>query len=794
MLDQLVSITIKRGFFDRETEFQLFRDNKRLAIIYGKNGSGKTAISDTLKKKKEGILETNDVCIFKANDDVALDPSNIIDKIHVFNEEYIDQNVKFSDSDGLKSVVMFGEQVAIDNKINKLEKSLTERKNELKTYGLDEFEKKGSINNPQTHLDSCKEQLKNGWAIRDRDIKGNHRATAVKDSIFDEVIKYKNNDDLIKLNSEFRYKLNDYIKIKSDDTEKALIPLPPIIDFEDELILLVNKKINKPLSDELQEKILKVIDKIGYDQIHQIETKIVKSEMDFCPLCMQKVDSIYKKELEKSIKMAINEEMQSFIKDIDKFFLKEIKLDLDDYNIIDEKLVQQLKDKCDKINTILGEYRLLIEQRKDRIFDEFNEEKKGYEDIYDELVEIIKALNQKIISFNTGIKARDEIIEELYKLNYKIAYLEIESTYNSYLSSQKKKDEVENKYIQINEQIKRINEEIELLNARKKNVDIAYDIINKNLEYIFYDKNRLTVELNNDKYYVKSYGQNVSLDKLSTGERNVISLCYFFVDILNNCNEKSMYCNDLFIVLDDPISSFDIENKVGIFSYLRSIIGKIINKNENSKIIIFTHELESFFHFEKISLDLSYRNNTYFGQLKNKTISDFNADNKNIYNELLRNIYSFAKGERNDLESTIGNMMRRVLEAFATFNYKTGIESLSTDTQILNKLENDQEKDHFSNLMYRLVLHNESHLRDATYAITENNLFTYISLDEKRKTAQSILVFLYILNDLHIKKHLGDINEIEKWKQGLFQDSELEDTREATTEIKKEKVTARAVN
>ena len=59
--------------------------------------------------------------------------------------------------------------------------------------------------------------------------------------------------------------------------------------------------------------------------------------------------------------------------------------------------------------------------------------------------------------------------------------------------------------------------------------------------------------------------------------------------ILENTNEKDEFKEPCLIILDDPISSFDMENKVGLYTFFRMMFDKIIRNNNESKIINFTH-------------------------------------------------------------------------------------------------------------------------------------------------------------------------------------------------------------
>ena len=307
------------------------------------------------------------------------------------------------------------------------------------------------------------------------------------------------------------------------------------------------------------------------------------------------------------------------------------------------------------------------------------------------------------------------------------------------------------------------------MNSKKKNVKDAGTEINRSLSYIFLDNNRLSLSLDDNRYIVLSNGKPVPLKKLSTGERNIISLCYFFCSIGEGKKTKQRYDDEYLIFIDDPISSFDHDNKIGIYSLLRDKIKNF----KNSNFIFLTHNYEVGYNLAKIFNDVYGNGNskgrksnhiTNYLEIKERQVVDTSFDlskGKNQYKLLLQEIFNYAcdkESKLNDL--TIGNSIRRILEMFATFEYNVGFE------RVIDKIKDDGNLNKIlKNYMYRILLNNESHSMLSAYAFDEVNRFEMFSSDEKHLTAKLALIMLNILNSNHISSYLSeeDCKTLKKW-------------------------------
>ena len=185
--------------------------------------------------------------------------------------------------------------------------------------------------------------------------------------------------------------------------------------------------------------------------------------------------------------------------------------------------------------------------------------------------------------------------------------------YNRYLAQY---SEYEKLSIEEQNANKLVDEKLSLckkLEAERKNIDIAVDLINKGLKYIFFSKGRLEIIVENDKYKLLSNGKPVLPSNISVGERNIIGLCYFFASMLQGKDDKNAFKDECLIIIDDPVSSYDFENKIGILSFLKVKLSQFLNGNLNSKAIILTHDLLTFFDIEKILEELQNEFNDTYG-------------------------------------------------------------------------------------------------------------------------------------------------------------------------------------
>lgn len=110
-------------------------------------------------------------------------------------------------------------------------------------------------------------------------------------------------------------------------------------------------------------------------------------------------------------------------------------------------------------------------------------------------------------------------------------------------------------------------------------------------------------------------------------------------------------------------------------------LGLFLEGNQYSCALLMTHDLMTYSDMDKIFKEMNdaynqNHRNGYFlrWKLEQRTLSEMKIDQHQEYSELIRDVYSFALGKQDNASLMIGNEMRQILEAFATFEYKTNIE------------------------------------------------------------------------------------------------------------------------
>lgn len=785
MLEQIKGIKLKGANFVNQTGLNLFNSPKdkiaKVTLVYGRNGSGKSTISNAFKKVKgEDILNIETASLYD-NDSHEISINDSGDKvIFVFNEDFVNDKVKIQE-EGLGSIIMLGEKADLTVKIEQATEQLSEVKDnqvEIKQK-IEEYKDVTNLKSPYYYYEKMCMALKNddGWAGRERRIKELRRNANVPKDKYLEFVNITASKSRSELLIDFEEQMRELEKAKQGSGKiiEEIIKIPDTyINFNYSAISkLLEETMEKPLLSEREKYLLKLVETGEKDFLQKQLDYFGNDEVQYCPFCLQDISDDYKVNLVAKIQSILSDFVKEHCRKLSGFLLEEINFDFTPFIKLNSYM--ESSELLNKINSSIQENNSVIQKKINS----------PYTCIYDDIIDItfllieleksLKNLDKERDEYNKNIVNTKPIIDRLVSINNEIAYYDIVDDYNRYLAQY---SEYEKLSIEEQDVNKLVNEKLLLckkLEAERKNIDIAVDLINKGLKYIFFSKGRLEIIVENDKYKLLSNGKPVLPSNISVGERNIIGLCYFFASMLQGKDDKNAFKDECLIIIDDPVSSYDFENKIGILSFLKVKLSQFLNGNINSKAIILTHDLLTFFDIEKILEELQNEFNDTYGkkrtvfnlfELKKCNLMEFQYKKRHEYTEMMKMIYDYSIEGCSDNSILIGNIMRQVLEAFSTFEYKKGIVEVSTDRNIINKLDIEYQN-YFRNLMYRLILHGGSH-KDEEIRSGRLDFFTVISDDEKVRTAKDILCFMYLLNDMHVIAHLGDIREeLDKWCDGI---------------------------
>lgn len=788
MLSDIKGITIAGANFNELTQLPILiknwhSDQSQIAanctLIYGRNGSGKSTISRAFSKVL-GVNEENItyVELWDKDDNKLNLPDEEKKQIFVFNEDYVDANVKTKQK-GLNTIIILGKQVDLDNKIDTLEKNIKDifEKETIQRDICDKYEDQNNVKSPKYWKKQIDKNLKGdtNWAGRDSSLDSKHKTnTRVTNNTYKRFINLKpslSRDELLK---KF-YELEKEKKNIDSGKNKLTKGIPDIkflnnyLNFQDqELNILLLKKIIKPHLSEREKKIIALLNDKGANEIINRINVFKDSNLHNCPYCYQKLDTTYKQNLIKSLESVLNQEVQNYqsqLKKFDEIPSCELKLDtslsvLNNYKECDfllHELNEQIKH-CNELikKKIANPYEIITKNNC--------EIGKLAKNLYNQL----QNLKKDYVEYNDQANDTTSIVKSLHEINDQIAYYDIKdavSNFNISIKDSQEANKLLQQYLSIH---KKYNKKKKQLEGQKRNIRIAVNSINSFLRYIFGTNHRLQLELddeNKNEYKLISRDKEVNPNEISEGERNILGLCYFFTKLLEEKEIDKAYSKESLLVIDDPVSSFDEENRIGILSFLKFQLDKLWGGNRRSRVIFMTHDAQTFFDLSKIYKELKNKYKGSWGKvrciefrLENERLTEINIQKYNRYNFCIEQVYKFACGEGKEYEPIIGNLIRQVMEAFSTFKYQMGIAQLSCDKKILSELDPAYQS-YFYNLMYKLVLNDDSHLKDNVNTMDNLNFFAIKSIEEKEKIARDILCFIYQLDNLHFEYHVENIKD-----------------------------------
>lgn len=793
MFETVRNLVFSGAAFTTKTSLPLFASDKhRLCLIYGKNGSGKSTISKALLKIAGTELPeiTSAYLEDSAGKSIPCSLGGSSGRIFVFNEDYIQSKVRLKE-DGLGTIVMFGKQAELESLIEAAQKELdaASAEREKASEKAAPYSDHSSVSSPSYYLTKMNFALSGdqNWAGRDRLIMDNRRNTSVTNSTYETIVRVKPEKSVEEIIEEYQkqYALLCAARTGNAKISSAVNTRIAVSDTEERARDLLGQRIEKPELSERETYLMTLLSEGKAQQIENMQGVFSDSETTVCPFCLQPVSMEYKESLVQSIEKVLSKIVEEHKAALLSVKVQPISIDLSVYQKLDGSILERCQTALDALNSALNSLNAALDAKFENPYSTIVLEPIDIKGKIANLIRSLEDLEKARVEYNRPLSNISELQRSLQKLNSSRAYYEIEDLYTTYLMQKDTKAKVDAELSQKKEVETEKRKALEDLQMQKRSVKIAIDMINARLRYVFFSTNRLEIEADESGslYTLKSNGTSVKPSDISVGERNILALCYFFVEMLDNTDAEKAFSQETLVVIDDPVSSFDHENRIGIMSLLRRDLEKVITGNNTSRLVLLTHDLQAAFDIQKafdeissiVKLKTSGADKCHSGifELRDRNLSDFRYKKRHEYSELLAKVYRFGVTPSQEADATIGNTMRRTLEAFSTFVYKKGIDEISISEDVLESIENEQYAEYFRHLMYRLVLNGESHSEERVRTLVDDNDFLeMLSTNEKQRTAKDIMCFIYLLNPAHVRAHLNsaDVQDYETVIMGWCSD------------------------
>lgn len=633
--------------------------DKKVTFIYGKNGTGKTTISNLCNTLNDQF------------------------DVHVFQgfESVISENLK------LNAIALGENNSIISSKIEKIKYDI-----ELKNHEIEEIKKlieepiDKNTTNIWTRLNDADKDYNNE---KDKIIKFyKNSASNIKNLTNPSVASTTyNRNDFEKDIPKAKYLTEDEISIAKNTINTPIKEVKdisfPSCNFN-ELLKDVNTLIQKNIKET------KPIERIDNEEKRAFALRGLQlhNKGDICVFCGNKIKD---EEYDKLNNLFSIEEITNYQrllnnkkKELDNLSSEIIKVKINPENFYPEYVqeAKKLKDDTDalvyKIQVFLRNLSDSVDEKCKNIFgsqDEISiEVPENFTFIQNEF-SCLKDKNNRIELINSQNNAKSDLRLHYVKKYMDEFHYEMHSGILEKLTEQKNKIETEMEeqkdkiekdlFVSLNS----LNSILHELEQQTISEEKLVDILNSKLS------NMVSFELHHDKDESNKGIYNIQdrdtqeirdITKLSAGEKNIIAFLYF-IEKINEIDPNKVNNLPKLIVFDDPMSSNDDGMQYLIMTNLHILMNKL---GENDKLIILTHNKHfylnikyglsykkySFYHFQ------SAEGKTYINKITREE-EDFSTSYESLWEEL-KFLYN-CKEAKADL---LLNPMRRIIETYCNFN------------------------------------------------------------------------------------------------------------------------------
>ncbi len=753
--------------------------SKRMNLVYGRNGSGKSSIARAFREQQAGQEQKDYRLSFDGSGSL---PDTVRDHLFVFNEDFIDGSVKFS-KEGLRSIVRIGASAQLDEPIQAAKDKIKELAEQRKSFA-DEQEillgtKVGSIQEKDKEL---KTRLKapGGFIERLATLEGKrcNLTPQLQSSVSGTTVKSQGDFSIAEATAKLLAGIDRYLTLQ--DGTPVFWQAPDLAGVPDlDRINGLLAQIVRPaeLSDEEQS----ILDDLSTalaseDMLSRTQKLIIDGDRTYCPLCHQTVSPEHKHNLAQRLLRFRDRQVEDFKGQIDVAlgsicYLSENLPALPESEYRDD--LQQGKDAIAGLNGYLAEVCSTLEKKLSNPWTAQPAfQKHDLDALMSACQTALDRLSADVATYNQSMQEKKMLLDELKKDNVTLAIHENLDLILEYNRRVDREDEFAREINLIDRDIADQQEIISQLQGQMDQTDEAREQINSYLGIIFGQKKMRLVNNGKDSYRLQMRKGDTYVDlppkAVSSGERNALALAYFFACVMEQKVKDYAYGDPTLLVIDDPVSSFDAENKAGVISLLVRQCKKVLDGNEDSKVLIFTHDVTTL-------RELCVQRSDYFDKDEEETKKylwltsarklkpvDCSRILENMeYDAELNTIFYFADAdtpEDFDQYDTMGNTIRRFAESYASRMFKCSWNTLFTSKSRLGCLPVDI-RESVSAFAIRPILNSGSHSVVEEYEPSE-----------VQRAARILLIYMSYASREHLEAYLVGRSKKLAWKMEKIED------------------------
>ncbi|WP_279753369.1 AAA family ATPase [Rothia dentocariosa] len=737
------------------------------AILLGKNGSGKSTIARALSTEAEGTLFLDG-----DNKSVNGDLSNV----YVFDENFISKNFRRLDGDHLNPIILLGDSVQIQDKIDDLMEEF--KKHQVNIDGLEK-----EIGRLKESKEKKFKYIRGILSKNDGDYSSWKSRTGLYEknrrNLFDKYIIElinKPSDGSRSLDTLFSQFHDKVDKLKGATTFEKIdwspnkIYLYFDINKIEQALLKVRSTRNSDTGNTLYTRVRD--SKINISDLTGRVNSIFGEDILFCPTCFQGIENNYKELVIDAINKYVddiqNNETIQALKSL-KFDHRPEKQFPPKQIDVQEEILSDLEFAWNKLYSICDEINVRIQNKIDDPERRVSVTDLDPKDILRSIEENLQKIQDLVNEYNSQGDKIDSLHDECIDLNEELAVREIFADSSIWKKINEELNDKSKKLNEEKENIGIIERKIKEKQLYLRNEKEASERINELLSVVF-GNNGISLEPDVDLgYRVVNNNKDVPPNRLSTGEQNILSLCYFFVNIANDKKFEESYGSNQLIVLDDPISSFDYDNKYGAIALLGYIARSLFQEGSKTKLLIMTHDPSVASDISKFMKDIR-SGRVLCWEFQNDDLKQVNFDYVDEYKRILSCMCDFALEEASVGKIPTANEVRRVWEAFLRFELgEKNLSDASTSKMIrtyFNEIGEPESK--FLNIFpSRTFINPDSHSGSQMLYFNFDLTPTLGSRDLKR-FVREIICFMQIVSPYHIASRLeGSSESIEARRKKL---------------------------